>query len=64
MTKQKTRKSAARRFKLTKTGKLLRKRQNSSHLKTKKSASQKRKVKRYARVEGKFKSKIKRMIQS
>lgn len=64
MPKQKTRKSAAKRFKLTKTGKLLRGRQNTSHLKSKKSKSQKRRGKRIVEMKGKFKRKIKRMIQS
>lgn len=64
MPKQKTKKSAMKRFKLTKTGKLLRRRQNSKHLKTKKSKSQIRRAKGTAQLFGKFKSKIKRLISS
>lgn len=64
MAKQKTRKSAAKRFRLTKTGKVLRGRQHSSHLKRKKSKSQKRRTKRLTELKGKFKSKIKRMLAS
>lgn len=42
MPKQKTRKSAARRFKITPTGKVLRRASFGRHLRRKKSASQKR----------------------
>lgn len=64
MPKQKTRKSASKRFKLTKTGKLLRRKQNLSHRKKHKSKSQQRRAKRAVEMKGRFKSKIKRMIQS
>ncbi|MCR4263625.1 MAG: 50S ribosomal protein L35 [Candidatus Roizmanbacteria bacterium] len=62
MPKQKTRKSVASRFKLTKTGKLLHRAQNGRHLKRKKSASQKRRMKLMKETTGTLKNKIKKMI--
>lgn len=62
MAKQKTRKSAAKRFRLTKTGKVLRGHQHSSHLKRKKSKSQKRRTKKLTELRGRFKRKIKKML--
>ena len=64
MVKQKTKKSAAKRFKLTKTGKLMRRKQNSGHNKSKKSKSQIRRAKGTATLIGRFKSKIIRLITS
>jgi len=61
-TKQKTKKAAVKRFKLTKTGKLLRRRQNAGHLKTGKSKSQERRAKTSTTLMGRFKSKIIRLI--
>lgn len=60
--KQKTRKSASRRFKITATGKVLRRIQNSRHLRIKKSKRAKRRYRQYVEVEGKNAKKIKQMI--
>lgn len=62
MAKQKTRKGVAKRFKVTKTGKVLRGRQFGRHLRRKKSKSQKRRHVEPAIMEGKFAKKIKRMM--
>ncbi|KKR71404.1 MAG: 50S ribosomal protein L35 [Microgenomates group bacterium GW2011_GWC1_41_8] len=62
MPKQKTRKSVATRFKLTKTGKLLHRAQMGRHLKRKKSKSQKRRMKLLKETTGTLKNKIKKMI--
>jgi len=60
--KYKPRKSVLKRFKLTKTGKLVHRPQMGRHLKRKKSKSQKRSVKILRAVKGGFKSKIKKMM--
>ena len=60
--KQKTKKAIVKRFKLTKTGKLLRRRQNSRHLRSNKSASQKRRHKRITLVNSTFTKKLKKLI--
>ncbi|MBI4136712.1 50S ribosomal protein L35 [Candidatus Roizmanbacteria bacterium] len=62
MPKQKTRKSVATRFKLTKTGKLFHRAQMGRHLKRKKSKSQKRRMKMLKETTGTMKNKIKKMI--
>lgn len=62
MGKQKTRKGASKRFRVTKTGKVLRGRQYGRHLRRKKSKSQKRRHAEPGYVEGKFAKKIKRML--
>lgn len=62
MPKQKTRKGAAKRFKVTKTGKVMRGRQYGRHLRRKKSKSAKRRHVEPAVVKGKFAKKIKRML--
>ncbi|MBI2036137.1 50S ribosomal protein L35 [Candidatus Microgenomates bacterium] len=62
MNKQKTTKAAAKRFKVTKTGKVMRGRQFGRHLRRKKSKSQKRRHQEPARVTGKIAKKIKRML--
>lgn len=62
MAKQKTRKGVAKRFKVTKTGKVLRGRQYGRHLRRKKSKSAKRRHAEPGLVKGKFAKKIKRMI--
>lgn len=62
MPKAKTRKAAQKRFKITKTGKVMRGHQNSSHLKSKKSKSQKRRHKEPAQLKGKQAQMIKRML--
>lgn len=62
MGKKKTRKAASKRFKITKTGKVLRGRQFGRHLRRKKSKSAKRRHAEPALMTGKFAKKIKRMI--
>jgi len=60
--KQKTRKSAAKRFRLTKTGKLLHRSQNLKHLRSGKSKSQIRRLKRMKPVFGTMRRKIIKML--
>lgn len=62
MNKQKTTKAAMKRFKVTKTGKVMRGRQFGRHLRRKKSKSQKRRHQEPAQVTGKIAKKIKRML--
>lgn len=60
--KQKTRKSAAKRFRLTKKGKLLHRPHYSRHLRSKKSKKQIRRLKQMKKVTGKYRVKIKKML--
>ena len=60
--KQKTRKSASNRFKVTGSGKIMRRIQNSRHLRIKKSKRAKRNYRHYVEVTGKMARKIKRML--
>ncbi|MCL4375018.1 50S ribosomal protein L35 [Patescibacteria group bacterium] len=60
--KQKTRKAALKRFKLTKTGKVLHRSQRLRHLRGHKSKSQIRRLKRMKTVSGTMRRKIKRML--
>ena len=62
MPKQKTRKSLVTRFKLTKTGKLLHRHGFSSHLKRKKSKSQKRRAKKMQPLKHALAKKIKKIL--
>lgn len=62
MTKQKVRNSAAKRFKVTKTGKVMFGHQYSSHLKLHKSKSRLRRQKEPGVLEGAFAKKVKRML--
>ena len=62
MAKQKTKKSAAKRFKITKTGKLLHRSHNLRHLNAKKSKRRLRRLKLLKLVEGRYKKKIKKML--
>ncbi len=61
-TKMKTRKSVSKRFRVTKTGKVLRRTQNMRHLRRKKSKKQIRKYHVPKSVTGKMAIKIKRML--
>jgi large subunit ribosomal protein L35 len=61
-TKQKTRKIVAKRFKITSTGKVLRRIQNMRHLRRRKSAKQIRRYRQYHEVVGALAKKIKRML--
>jgi large subunit ribosomal protein L35 len=62
MGKQKSRKSAVKRFKVTKNGKVLHRSQHIRHLRSKKSKSQIRRLKRMKRVTGKYEKKLKKMM--
>lgn len=60
--KQKTRKGVSKRFKITGTGKVLRRTQNMRHLRRKKSAKAIRASRKPIEVTGKFARKIKHML--
>ncbi len=60
--KQKTRKGVAARFKITATGKVLRRRQNMRHLRARKSKRAIRSYRTPVEVTGKFAKKIKQML--
>jgi len=60
--KQKVRKSAAKRFKVTKTGKVVHGSQYSSHLKLHKSKKRLRRQKEPKIMEGKFAKRVRRML--
>lgn len=60
--KQKTRKIVSKRFKVTASGKILRRTQNMRHLRRRKSAKQMRRYRIYQEVTGKLAKKIKQML--
>lgn len=60
--KQKTRKGVAKRFKITGSGKVLRRTQNMRHLRSNKSKKAKRAYRIPVEVTGKWAKKIKRML--
>jgi large subunit ribosomal protein L35 len=60
--KQKTRKGASKRFKITGTGKVLRRHQNARHLRRKKSKKAMRNYRTTVEVTGKTARKVKRML--
>lgn len=60
--KQKTRKSAVKRFKVTSTGKVLHRSSFSRHLRNNKSAAQKRRYRKYSALSLVRAKKIKRML--
>ncbi|MCS7093401.1 MAG: 50S ribosomal protein L35 [Patescibacteria group bacterium] len=60
--KQKTRKSAVKRFKITSAGKVLHRSQGFRHLRSKKSKRWLRRVKKLKEVLGTFKKKLLKMI--
>jgi ribosomal protein L35 len=62
MGKQKIRKSAIKRFRITKTGKLLRRCHGARHLKSQKTKRQLRSLRQIQEVKGTFKKKIKKML--
>ncbi|NMC36144.1 50S ribosomal protein L35 [Candidatus Beckwithbacteria bacterium] len=62
MPKQKTRKSISKRFKLTKTGKILRRTIGMRHLKASKSKKQSRRQKQVNYVTGKVAKKLKKVL--
>jgi len=61
-TKFKTRKSVANRFRITKTGKVLRRSSFARHLRRKKSKKQLRRLKRIKIVKGSLAKKIKKLL--
>ena len=62
MNKQKTRKGAAKRFKISKGGKLLHRSHYARHLRANKSKRQLRSLKQLKIVTGKLEKKIKKML--
>jgi large subunit ribosomal protein L35 len=60
MTKNKTRKSISKRFRITKKGKVLRRQGFKRHLNVKKSASRKRRLKRIVQTDKTFAKKIRK----
>ena len=60
--KQKTRKSASKRFKITKKGKLMHRSHYLRHLRSKKSKRQIRRLKSLKLVTGRYEKKIKKML--
>lgn len=62
MAKQKTKKSAAKRFKITSTGKVLRRVGFSRHLRRHKSAAQLRRYRKNQLVTGRIARRVKRLI--
>ena len=60
--KKKTRKGVSRRFKITATGKVLRRTQNMRHLRRKKSKKAIRAYRKPVQVQGKWARRIKRML--
>lgn len=60
--KTKTRKSAARRFKVTKNGKVLHRSQNLRHLRSGKGKRNLRRLRTIKELGGKFASKVKKML--
>ena len=62
MPKQKTRRSAAKRFRLTDTGKIKRNKANHSHMLIRRSNSVKRKMRQSDIVDGSEEKRVRRMI--
>ncbi len=62
MPKQKTRKSVTRRFRITKTGKVLRRRSFARHLNEKKTSSRKRALRRTVETKKTYAKKIKKAL--
>ncbi len=62
MAKKRTRKSAAKRFKVTKKGKVLHRSHLIRHLRSSKSKRQVRRLKQVKKTEGVFAKKIRRML--
>ena len=62
MPKMKTHRGAAKRFKLTGTGKLVRRKANKQHILTKKSSKRKRKLRQSALVSSAEAKRLKQML--
>ncbi len=63
MPKQKSHSGAKKRFRVTKNGKVLHRRQNRSHLLEKKSAERKRRLHEDGQLQGGDKTRVKRMLR-
>ncbi|MCH9649904.1 MAG: 50S ribosomal protein L35 [Deltaproteobacteria bacterium] len=64
MPKQKTHRGAAKRFKVTAGGKVMRHHSMHSHILTKKTTKRKRTLRKATEVKGQFEKTIKKMIQA
>ena len=62
MPKQKTRRGAAKRFKLTGSGKLKRNKANHRHMLIRRSKTVKRKMKKSSLIDGSDRQKVRRML--
>lgn len=62
MPKQKTHRGAAKRFKISATGKVLRHHSETSHILTKKSPKRKRKLRKGTEVSASFEKTIKKLL--
>lgn len=62
MPKQKTRKSVIKRFKISKTGKITRGRNFTSHLNTKKSSKRLRRLGKMVKVQGQYEKRLKKAL--
>jgi large subunit ribosomal protein L35 len=62
MGKQKTKKAVSKRFKMTKTGKILHRSHGARHLKSNKSQKQLRHLRQMKEVKSIFKAKIKKLL--
>ena len=62
MPKQKTHRGAAKRFKVSATGKVLRHHSETSHIFTKKTTKRKRKLRKNTQVAGAFEKTIKKLL--
>lgn len=62
MSKQKTRKSAAKRFRVSKKGKVMHRSHYTRHLRSKKSKRQLRSLKQTKKLQGRVATKVKKML--
>lgn len=62
MPKQKTRKSVSKRFRITKTGKVLRRKSFRGHLNVKKSSKRLRRLSKTVELKGHFAKKVKKIL--
>ena len=62
MPKIKTHRGAAKRIKISGSGKILRKNASASHLLEKKSRTRKRRLKKYVEVTGGFRTKVQQLV--
>ena len=63
MSKQKTRKSLTKRFKITKTGKVMRRATGQDHLRSKKSGKAIRSTRKWVEVDKSMAKKIKKLLK-